>query len=411
MTTMTTSGRIYFDYHATTPVDTRVAEVVNRFMLVEFGNASSDHTYGDSAAEAVRVASNEVLALLGADEGKVVFTSGATESVNVALQSLAWISASRTGIERIRIALTPIEHPAVLETCRSLAEDGQAELVFLNVDRRGQLDLYDVESCCESKVDVVCVMAANNEIGTILPIQEVATIAHRHGALLLCDATQAAGKIPVRAREWGIDLLALSAHKMYGPKGVGALLTLSPVPLRRVIHGGHQQGGLRAGTLNVPGIAGLGEACRLRRLEMAGDETRVAQLRDNLERRLLNAIPSLVVNGDTNRRLAGNLHISIPGVPNQAIIARVRRHLAIATGSACQSGAEGPSHVLKAINLADDLQAGALRMGLGKYSTQSEVDLAANLLASAVQDARAALEAGASDGFSALPSGSSNSMS
>jgi cysteine desulfurase len=318
----------------------------------------------------------------------VVFTSGATESINLAVQGFL---AARTKIGRARIVVSPVEHRAVLETCRVMARRGAAELVELHVDNRGRLDLDEIERVCAGGADLLCVMAANNEVGNVYPVSEIGAIAQRHGTEFLCDATQAAGKVPLSAEESGASYLALSAHKMYGPKGVGALVIRNSPRLRPLIFGGEQEGGLRPGTLNVPGIAGLGEACRLRRLEMEQDEPTIRRGRDHMQAVLAATVPDLVVNGDPENRLAGNLHVSIPGVPNQAIIARVRHRVAIATGSACSSGIEAPSHVLRAMHLPDPVVEGALRIGIGKFTSDAEINSATHLLISAVRDVRECL--------------------
>jgi cysteine desulfurase len=228
-------------------------------------------------------------------------------------------------------------------------------------------------------------MAANNEVGTIYPIAAIAAIAQRHNVPFLCDASQAVGKIPLQFNPWGITLLALSAHKLYGPQGVGALVVRRGHRLAPLLHGGGQQQGLRPGTLNLPGIVGLGEACRLRHLEMATDEPQIAQRRDYLQSLLQSHIPNLIINGDQHNRLAGNLHIAIPGIPNSAIIARVRHHLAIATGSACTSGTEAPSHVLRAMGLPSPILDSALRLSLGKFCSDNDLHQTATLLNQAVQ--------------------------
>jgi cysteine desulfurase len=227
-------------------------------------------------------------------------------------------------------------------------------------------------------------MAANNEVGTIYPITKIAAIAQAYSIPFLCDATQAVGKLPIQFNGWGITMLALSVHKLYGPKGIGALVVRKDHPLEPLLYGGGQQQGLRPGTLNVPGIVGLGEACRLRQLEMATDEPTIATKRDRLQTLLQASIPNLVINGDTQNRLAGNLHISVPGMPNSAIIARVRHQLAISTGSACASGVETPSHVLTAMGLAAEQIEGALRISLGKFTTDDDVTIAAKILSDAI---------------------------
>ncbi|MFM7888934.1 MAG: cysteine desulfurase family protein [Pseudanabaena sp.] len=379
---ITSDRPIYLDYHATTPVDPRVASVVMEYMLTEFGNASSiDHIYGDRADRTVKQAAKQVADLVGAVSREVIFTSGATESINLVLQGLTQKSPST---HRLKIAVLPIEHKAVLDTCDALAKKEIAEMILLRVDRQGKLDLEHLETTCSQGIDLICVMAANNEIGTIYPVSEIGAIAQRYNIPFLCDATQAVGKIPINFRDWGITYLALSGHKIYAPKGIGALILRKGYHLQPLIYGGGQQKGIRAGTLNVAGIAGLGEACRLRQLEMEQDEQEIAIKRDRLQFLLLESIPNLVINGDLLNRLAGNLHISVPNIPNKAIISRIRDQLAIATGSACASGVESASHVLQAINLPTHLIEGALRISIGKFTTDAEIDRAANILIAAV---------------------------
>ncbi len=227
-------------------------------------------------------------------------------------------------------------------------------------------------------------MAANNEIGNIYPIQAIGQIAQRYNVPFLCDGSQAVGKIPIQFEDWGIIYLAISAHKLYEPKGIGALVVRKGYHLEPLIFGGGHQKGMRSGTLNIPGIVGLGEACRLRLLEMDDDEQAIAAKRDRLQNLLLEKIPSLVVNGDLEQQLARNLHISIPGIPNRAVIARIRHQLAISTGSACSSGVEAPSHVLQALKLPEDHIEGALRIGIGKFTTEAEIDLAFEYLSKAI---------------------------
>lgn len=280
----------------------------------------------------------------------------------------------------MRIVLTRTEHPAVLATCEHLEALGEARLDWLSVDQEACVDLDELEGICRSGVDLVVLMAANNEVGTVYPIKEAASIAHRFGALLFSDATQAAGKIAIQADEWGIDLLTLSGHKIYGPKGVGALVLGSGMQIDMVVTGGSHQRGLRPGTLNVPGIAGLGEACRLRSREMEEDEARHGRLRDELQMDLCARVPSLVVNGPRGSRLAGTLHVSFPGVPSRAMTARLGDRLAVSTGSACSSGIEAPSHVLRGMGLDEALLTGAMRISLGKFTTEGEVKAAAELL-------------------------------
>lgn len=374
---------IYLDYHSTTPVDPRVVELMVYYMTTAFGNASSiDHTFGDEAEKAIYTARHHIATLINANPSEIIFTSGATESINLAL----WGSISTLAkTEQIpRIAISTVEHKAVLDTCKALVKKGKAEIIFLEVDSLGRLNLAQIEKVCSDGVSLLCVMAANNEIGNIYPLAEISQIAEQYNIPFLCDASQAVGKIPINFKDWGITYLAISAHKLYGPKGVGALVVKKGCHLEPILYGGGHQKGLRAGTLNVPGIVGLGEACRLLMLEMKTDEQAIAVLRNKLQQLLQAKIPNLVVNGDITNRLSGNLHISIPGIPNTAIIARVRHQLAISTGAACSSGVETPSHVLRAMNLSDDVIEGALRIGLGKFTTDNEIIQAAEILATAV---------------------------
>ncbi len=374
---------IYLDYHATTPTDPRVASLMLHYLTEEFGNASStDHEWGDRAEAAIKQAAKQVTDLIGASPREILWTSGATESINLAIQG----SLAPNPTKPNRIALMPIEHKAVLDTCRALEKRGWAELVYLRVDSRGRLDLEHLEQVCARGVSLLCVMAANNEIGNIYPIQKIGQIAQHYGIPFLCDGSQAVGKIPIQFEAWGITYLAISAHKFYGPKGVGALVVRKGYNLEPLIFGGGHQRGMRSGTLNVPGIAGLGEACQLRLLEMAQDEMEIAVKRDCLQALLQENIPDLVVNGDVNNRLAGSLHISIPNVPNKAIIARIRHQLAISTGSACSSGVEAPSHVLKAIEMDESLIMGALRISLGKFVSDDDVKLANQIISGAVSE-------------------------
>ncbi|MBW4554167.1 MAG: cysteine desulfurase [Aphanocapsa sp. GSE-SYN-MK-11-07L] len=376
---------IYFDYHATTPVDHRVADCVYQYMVTEFGNASSvDHEWGDRAEAAVQKAAKHVADLLGASSREIIWTSGATESINLAIQG----SLLKNPEKLHRIALIPLEHKAVLDTCYALEKQGQAELIFLKVDSKGQLDFDHLEQVCNQGLSLLCVMAANNEIGNIYPIQAIGQIAQRYNIPFLCDGSQAVGKIPILFAEWGITYLAISAHKLYGPKGTGALVVRKGYHLKPLLFGGGHQQGMRSGTLNVPGIVGLGEACRLRSLEMEGDERAITQKRDRLQQLLLDNISGLMINGDIGNRLAGNLHLSIPDVPNSAVIARVRSKLAISTGSACSSGVETPSHVLRGINLPENLIEGALRIGIGKFTTDQEIEQAAKILVTTISQVR-----------------------
>lgn len=376
---------IYLDCQASTRVDHRVSAKVLFHMTRGFGNASSiDHAVGDAAEAAVKAATHYVATLVGATPREVVFTSGATESINLAIQGTVK-HLELVGIKP-RIAISAVEHKAVLDTCTALEKQGRIEVITLPVDTKARIDLDQLEKACASDIHLLCVMAANNEVGTLYPAEKIAHIAQQYNVPFLCDASQAVGKVPIHFNDWGITLLALSAHKFYGPQGVGALVVRKGYPLEPLFYGGGHQRGLRSGTLNLPGIVGLGEACRLRTIEMEADEKAIAEKRDRLQQLLTEAIPGLVINGDQNNRLAGNLHIAVPGVPNSAIIARIRHKLAISTGSACSSGVEAPSHVLRAMNLPEDIVEGSLRIGLGKFTTTAEIQDASRLLQQAIRD-------------------------
>lgn len=381
---------IYLDYHSTTPVDPRIAQLMVYYLTTAFGNASSiDHTYGDEAEKAVKIARQQIANLINASPKEIIFTSGATESLNLAIQGSI---LGKTPKKLPRIALSPVEHKAVIDTCEILKKKGLTELVYLKVDQLGRLDLENLENLCKQGLDLLCVMAANNEIGNIYPIEKISYIAQQYEIPFLCDASQAVGKIPLNFQDWGITYLAISAHKPYGPKGVGALVVKKGCSLEPIIYGGGHQKGIRSGTLNVPGVVGMGEACRLRQLEMNEDESAIAFQRNKLQQYLQDNIPELVVNGDTSDRLAGNLHISVPNIPNSAIIARIRDQLAISTAAACSSGVASPSHVLRAMRLPESVIEGALRMGIGKFTTDEEIDKTEEILSIAIKQVRSRVE-------------------
>ena len=378
---------IYLDNHASTSCDCRVADCIYQSLTNNFGNASSsDHEMGDRANSDIKEAIQKAVELIQASPQEITFTSGATESINLAIQGTIKI-LQRGGIKPYIVA-SAVEHKAVLDTCHALEAQGQVQLTVLPVNDKAQINLSELEAICASGIHLICIMAANNEVGTIYPTEKIAAIAQKHNVPFLCDATQAVGKIPIHFCDWGITMLAFSAHKIYGPKGVGALVVKKGYQLEPTLYGGGQQNGLRPGTLNVPGIVGLGEACRLRQLEMIEDERAIATKRDKLQSQLMKGIPELIVNGDIHNRLAGNLHVSVPGVPNSAVIARVRHKLAISTGSACTSGVEEPSHVLTAMGLSDDAVEGSLRIGLGKFTTDEDIGKASEMLIAEVKAIR-----------------------
>jgi cysteine desulfurase len=369
---------IYLDHHATTPVDPRVADVVVNAMVNVFGNANSvDHTHGEAALDLVERATAEVATLIGSEVAGVRFTSGSTESIRLAVGHAIATRRNRT----LRVAATRVEHQAVLDALRMAVRAGLAQVVWIEVDPEANLRPESLQAALDGGVDLVCVMAANNEVGTIYPVEQIARDAHRSGAKILVDGTQAAGRVDLRAQDWDLDYVAFSSHKIYGPKGVGALVASDAIVHSELTE--HVVG--HAGTLNVPGIAGFGEACRLMRLEGAENERLITECRDRLEARLVRELPDIVVNGNRGHRLSHNLHVSLPGIPNEAVIARLRNKVAVSTGAACSSGAQTPSHVLRAMGLPEEMQDGAIRIGLGKHTTDDDVDRAAAEIAAAVR--------------------------
>ena len=380
-----TEQRIYLDHHATTPVDPRVAEVVVRVMTEHYGNAHSvEHAFGREAAGLVQTAATQVAALIGAEPEDVRFTSGASEALRLALA----YGSGAAGGRPLKVAASAIEHPALiaeLERGRSL---GWFDLRWMPVDGDGLVAIEAVQAALNGGAELLCLMAANNEVGAIQPIEAAAERTSAAGAAILVDATQAAGRIPLAAREWGIDYLVVSGHKLYGPKGVGALigpdLGLAPPPERYAFHDA---------TPNVPGIAGLGEACRLCSVEMANDELRISALRDRLQERLLASLPGAVVNGPPTLRLAANLHLSITGADNDAVVAQLSAQVALSSGAACASGTDAPSHVLRAMGLPTWRQEGALRISLGRFTTEAQIDQAAVAIVEAIRNVRAYSEA------------------
>lgn len=375
---------IYLDHHATTPVDPRVADVVLCAMTSTYGNANSvDHAFGEAANALISTASEALAWLVGSSAEDVHFTSGSTEAIRLALAH----ASTRQRQSSLRVALTSVEHRAVIGAVMAASRSGNVEPLWIDVDEKGSVSLDSLRAALRAGVDLVCLIAANNEVGTINPVKDIVAHVHGYGAAILVDATQAAGRVPLSARDWDIEYLVVSAHKLYGPKGVGALV--SPIPNLRSQISDHLCA--YEGTPNVPGIAGFGEACRLRLSEMAADEARIAALRDRLQAELTASIPGLVVNGHPSRRLSGNLHVSVPGIPNEAVMARLRNKVAISTGAACASGAHTSSHVLQAMGLSEELQDGALRIGIGKFNTAEEIGRAAREIAAAVMAVRTVL--------------------
>jgi cysteine desulfurase len=370
---------VYFDHHATTPCDPRVVEAMAPYWTRGFGNpASATHRFGWEAEAAVEDARERIAAAIGAaDPSEIVFTSGTTESDNLAIQGVARAGRAPGGA----IATTAIEHPAVLDTCRALAAEG-FELGVLPVDADGLVDPAAVEAMLGPRTLLVSVGAANSEIGVLQPLEEIGEICARRGVVFHSDAAQAVGKIPIDVARLGVDLLSFCAHKLYGPKGIGALYARRKRPrlkLAPLLYGGGHERGRRSGTLPVPLVVGFARAVELCLEDQDAEAKRTAGLRDHLWERLAGGLPGVRRNGHAQRRLPGNLHVAFEGVEADALIASLRE-FALSAGSACASGSGEPSHVLRAIGLPDALARGALRVGLGRANTLAEVDRLADRL-------------------------------
>ncbi|MBS0026343.1 IscS subfamily cysteine desulfurase [Chitinophaga sp. 22321] len=377
---------VYLDNNATTPCDPRVLATMLPYFTEIYGNAASrSHPFGWAAEEAVDYAREQVAKLIGADSREMIFTSGATEAVNLAIKGVYDMYAGKG--QHIITAVT--EHKAVLDTCKHLEKKG-AQITWLPVNREGFIDLAALEAAITPQTILISIMYANNETGVIQPIRAISDIARKHGVLFMTDATQAAGKIPVDVNKDGIDLLTLSAHKMYGPKGIGALYVRRRSPRVRLtaqIDGGGHERGIRSGTLNVPGIAGLGKAAEICREEMTADTARIAPMRDRLEKALLKLEQSYV-NGSTIHRLPQTTNLSFKYVESEALIMGFNKTIALSTGSACTSASLEPSYVLKALGISDDLAHASLRFGLGRFTTDEQVDYAIRTVTEAVNKLR-----------------------
>ncbi|WP_347156444.1 IscS subfamily cysteine desulfurase [Pontibacter chitinilyticus] len=376
---------IYLDNNATTPLDPRVLEAMLPYFTHKFGNAASrNHAFGWHAEEAVDYARDQIAALINCSPKEIIFTSGATESDNLAIKGVFEMYASKGN----HIITATTEHKAVLDTCKHIEKIG-GKVTYLQVDDKGLIDLQQLEEAITDKTILISLMYANNEVGVIQPIREISAIAKKHGILFFTDGTQAVGKIPVDVEADGIDLMAFSAHKMYGPKGVGALYVRRKNPRVKVtaqMDGGGHERGMRSGTLNVPGIAGLGKACELAKQDMEADTARISAMRDRLERELL-TIEESYVNGSTEHRLPHVSNISFKYVEGEGLMMGVK-DLAVSSGSACTSASLEPSYVLKALGLSDDLAHSSLRFGLSRFTTDEEVDFAINHVKEAVSKLR-----------------------
>lgn len=363
---------IYLDNNATTPMDPRVLEAMTPYFLEHFGNAASrNHPFGWEAEEAVDYAREQVAKLIGADPKEIIFTSGATEGDNLAIKGIYEMYASKGN----HIITATTEHKAVLDTCKHIEKSG-GEVTYLQVQPDGLIDLKELEAAIKPTTILIAIMYANNEIGVVMPIKEISSIARKHGVLLFTDGTQAVGKIPVDVNKDGIDLMAFTAHKMYGPKGIGALYVRRKNPRVKVtaqIDGGGHERGMRSGTLNVPGIVGFGKACEICMLDMEEDTKRISKMRDHLETELLK-LEEAYVNGSREHRLPHVANISFKHVEGEGLLMGFNKNIALSSGSACTSASLEPSYVLKALGLGDDLAHSSLRFGLGRFTTDEQIE-------------------------------------
>jgi len=379
---------IYMDNQATTAVDPRVLEAMLPFFSVKFGNAASrNHAFGWESEAAVDHAREQIAKLIGAySPREIVFTSGATESDNLAIKGVAESYKQKGN----HIVTCVTEHKAVLDSCKFLEKRGYS-ITYLPVDRYGLVDVDRLEKVLTDKTILISVMAANNEIGTLQPVQKIGRIAKEKGILFHTDATQAVGKIPVNVDAMGVDLLSVSAHKMYGPKGVGALYVRSVAPrvkLTPIIDGGGHERGMRSGTLNVPGIVGLGEACAIAQKEMAEEGERLIALRERLKNEIFRQLDEVFVNGHPTERLPGNMNMSFAFVEGESLLMGLKE-IAVSTGSACTSASLEPSHVLRAIGVEEELAHTSIRFGLGRFNTLEEVDYTVQRVVEEVRRLRA----------------------
>ncbi len=377
---------IYMDYHATTPVDPRVVQAMLPYFTEMFGNsASRNHAFGWEAEEAVETARKQVADLIGATAKEVIFTSGATESNNLAIKGAAEMYREKGN----HIITCVTEHKAVIDTCKKLEKQG-ARVTYLPVQKDGRINLDDLRVAITDKTILITIMTANNEIGVLQPVAEIGAIAKEKGILFHTDAVQAAGKVPFSVNDAKVDMASISAHKLYGPKGVGALYVRRRNPrvlLAEQISGGGHERGMRSGTLNVPGIVGLGKAAELARTEMATESERLRTLRDKLNDALHRSLDEIYINGSMEHRLPHNLNISFAYVEGESLLMGIN-DVAVSSGSACTSASLEPSYVLKALGAGDDLAHSSIRFGLGRWSTEAEVDYVVEKLTSVVRRLR-----------------------
>jgi cysteine desulfurase len=377
---------IYMDNHATTPVDPRVLEAMLPYFTDKFGNsASRNHEFGWHAEEGVEKAREQIAKLIGATAKEIIFTSGATESDNLAIKGVAEMYKQKGN----HIITAATEHKAVLDTCKRLEKYGY-RVTYLPVQKDGLIDLEDLKRSMDDKTILVTIMAANNEIGVLQPIEEIGKLCREKGVIFHSDATQAVGKIPIDVNKQNIDVMSISAHKMYGPKGVGALYVRRKNPrvqISAIIDGGGHERGMRSGTLNVPGIVGLGKACEIAREDMPQESCRLAGLRNRLRDKIMKELDEVYINGSVEHRLPGNLNLSFAYVEGESLLMGIN-DVAVSSGSACTSATLEPSYVLKALGAGDDLAHSSIRFGLGRFNTEAEVDYVADKVTQVVKRLR-----------------------
>jgi cysteine desulfurase len=377
---------VYMDNHATTPMDPRALEEMLPYFMEKFGNAASrNHSFGWAGEEGVETARERIAKLVGATTKEIIFTSGATESDNLAIKGVAEMYKEKGN--HIITAVT--EHKAVLDTCKRLEKYGY-RVTYMPVQKDGLVDLDDLKRAMDDKTILVSIMWANNEIGVLQPVAEIGKLCRERGIIFHTDATQAVGKIPTDVNKNNIDLMSISAHKMYGPKGVGALYVRRKNPrvqISAIIDGGGHERGMRSGTLNVPGIVGLGKACAIASEEMAKESCKLAGLRNRLRDKIMNRLDEVYINGSWENRLPGNLNISFAYVEGESLLMGIN-DIAVSSGSACTSATLEPSYVLKALGTGDDLAHSSIRFGLGRFNTEAEVDYVADRVVETVSRLR-----------------------
>ncbi|MFL6436062.1 MAG: IscS subfamily cysteine desulfurase [Terriglobales bacterium] len=377
---------IYMDNHATTPVDPRVLEAMLPYYTGRFGNAASrNHQFGWEAEQAVETARDQIAKLIGATAKEIIFTSGATESDNTAIKGVAEMYREKGN----HIITAATEHKAVLDTCKRLEKNGY-RVTYLPVGADGLINLDDLKRAMDDKTILVSIMYANNEIGVIQPVAEIGKLCHEKGVLFHSDAVQAIGKVPVNVIKDNIDIMSITAHKLYGPKGVGALYVRRKSPrvqLTAQIDGGGHERGMRSGTLNVPGIVGLGKACEIAMNEMPEESKRLAHLRDKLKKKFEDNLDEIHINGTMEHRLPGNLNMSFVYVEGESLLMGIN-DIAVSSGSACTSATLEPSYVLKALGLGDDVAHSSIRFGIGRFNTEAEIDYVADKLIDTVKKLR-----------------------